>query len=309
MKAEYSIAGGCSMRELRVVYNPKARRGRFIYRIDRLVEAAQARDFRVSLHRLSGAGDDSERMLMGLGDCSILVACGGDGTLQLAANAIVSHDLNIPIGLLPYGTSNDFADSLGLTVNPDQLMKFLDTNNIGPVDLGRIGDKCFVNVFSAGQIIKASHEVERTYKDHLGMLAYYLHTMGQLPKLSPFTLSLKGDINESFKCLLFLALNSTGAGGFKNLAPKANLNNGTLDIIAIRECSLPEMAGVFFGVLRGEHHNNPSVLYAQASKLEVSGPMHVATDMDGECGPPLPVQIEVLPGRLQLLGAKNITGR
>jgi len=297
------------MRELRVVYNPKARRGKIVSRLDRLIEAAQSRGFRVSLHRLSGKGDETERMITGLGDCSILVACGGDGTFHMAANAIVSRDMNIPIGLLPYGTSNDFADSLGLTINPDQLMKFIDQDNIGPVDLGSIGGKCFVNVFSAGQITKVSHEVDRTFKDHLGMLAYYLQSVGNLPKIAPFNLNLRGDIQESFSCFLFLVLNSTSAGGFKNLAPMAHLNNGTMDIIAVRECSLPELAGVLLGVFRGEHHNNPAVLYARASYLEVDGPADVATDIDGETGPSLPIVIKVLPGRLQVLGAKNIPPR
>lgn len=293
------------MREMRVVYNPKARRGRIIAHLDKLIESAQNRGFRVSLHRLSGKQNDTDRLLEGLGDCSILVACGGDGTLQLAADSIVEHDMDIPLAVLPYGTSNDFADSLGLTTNPDTLMRFIDTNDIGPVDVGRIGPRCFINVFSAGQIIKASHEVERTYKDHLGMLAYYLHSVGQLPKISPFPITLKGDIQESFKCLLFIALNSTSAGGFRNLAPSANLNDGHLDIIAIRECSLSEMASIFFGVLRGEHQRNPAVIYAKVKELEIHGPQDVATDIDGEMGPTLPVSIKVLPGRLKLFGAGN----
>jgi YegS/Rv2252/BmrU family lipid kinase len=221
------------------------------------------------------------------------------------ANSLVAKDMDIPVGLLPYGTSNDFADSLGLSTDPNKLMGFLDTNNIGPVDLGRIGENCFVNIFCAGTITKTSHSVDRAFKDHLGMLAYYLHSVGNLPKIASFKLTLKGDVQETFNCLLFLALNSTGGGGFKNLAPKANLNNGTLDIIAIRECSLPEMAGVFLGVLRGEHHNNPSVLYTKASYLEVHGAEDVETDMDGERGPALSVKIEVLPGRLRLVGAKQ----
>lgn len=297
------------MREMRILYNPKSRRGRFIYRLDKLTEAAQERGFRVSLHRLSSQGDVSERIMSGLGDNSILVACGGDGTFQVAANAMVDCDMNIPMGLLPYGTSNDFADSVGLTINQDSLLQYIDTNNIGPVDLGRVGNRCFVNVFSVGQIIKASHEVERTYKDHLGMLAYYLHTVGQLPRIAPFTLTLQGDVQDSFKCLLFLALNSTSAGGFINLAPQADFNDGKLDIIAIRECSLSEMATVFFSVLRGEHQNNPAVLYAKAANLEILGPDNVATDTDGERGPGLPVTIQVLPGRIQLLGVENRSSR
>lgn len=292
---------------MRVVYNPKSRRGRFITRLDRLTELAQHRGFRVSLYRLSGQETDSDRLLLGLGDNSIIIIAGGDGTLQIAVDATIRHDLNIPLGLLPFGTSNDFADSLGLTNNATTLMEFIDNGNVGPVDVGRTGDRHFINVFSAGQIIKASHEVERAYKDHLGMLAYYLHSVGQLPSMEPFTLTLEGDIQDSFECLLFLALNSTGAGGFRNLAPTANLNDGRLDIIAIRECSISEMAGIFFGVLRGEHPRNPAILYAKASTLVVKGPKHVATDIDGERGPAFPVRISVLPGRLQLLGAQNIT--
>ena len=291
------------MRELRVVYNPIARRGRFISQVDRLTEIAQSHGFLVSLYRMTGKAVDAKEMLSGLGDSAIIVACGGDGTLQEVVNALVDYDLNIPVGLLPYGTSNDFADSLGLTTNPSELVEYIETGNIGPVDLGCIGDKCFVNVFSAGQITKVSHGVDRVFKDHMGMLAYYLHSMEHLPKMTAFDLTLKGDIQESFKCLLFLALNSTSAGGFKNLAPKANLNDGALDIIAVRECSLPEIASVLIGVLRGEHHNHPAVLYARAAHLEVSGPADVATDIDGERGPALPVRIEVLPGRIQMLGA------
>ncbi|HCX79199.1 MAG TPA: hypothetical protein DG577_07285, partial [Firmicutes bacterium] len=212
------------MREMRVIYNPKARRGRYITQFDKLAEAAQFRGFRLSLYRLSGQQTDIERMLAGLHDNSVLVTCGGDGTLQMAANALVAKDINIPVGVLPYGTSNDFADSLGLTTDLDSLLEYIDTGNIYSVDLGMAGSKVFVNVFSAGQIIKASHEVERAYKDLLGMLAYYLHTVGQLPKITPFRLNLRGDIEESFNCLLFLAVNSTNAGGFKNLAPAADLS-------------------------------------------------------------------------------------
>ncbi|HBS93643.1 MAG TPA: hypothetical protein DEA85_06465 [Firmicutes bacterium] len=292
------------MREMRVIYNPKARRGRYITQFDKLAEAAQFRGFRLSLYRLSGQQTDIERMLAGLHDNSVLVTCGGDGTLQMAANALVAKDINIPVGVLPYGTSNDFADSLGLTTDLDSLLEYIDTGNIYSVDLGMAGSKVFVNVFSAGQIIKASHEVERAYKDLLGMLAYYLHTVGQLPKITPFRLNLRGDIEESFNCLLFLAVNSTNAGGFKNLAPAADLSDGKLNVIAIRECSLSEMASVFFCVLRGEHQNHPSVLYAKIGSLAVDGPQDVATDIDGERAERFPIKISVLPRRLQVLGAK-----
>lgn len=294
------------MQEMRVIYNPTARRGRYTSRFDRLAAAAQHRGYRLSLYRLSGREKDGEEMLAGLGENAVLIACGGDGTLQIVANALVAADMNIPVGVLPYGTSNDFADSLGLNTDLNQLMRYLDSDNIQAVDLGMAGERCFVNVFSAGQLIKASHEVERAYKDMLGMLAYYLHSVGQLPKFTPFPLSLSGDIQEEFNCLLFLTVNSTNAGGFKNLAPTANISDGLLNVIAIRECSLPVLAGLVFRVLRGEHQNHPLVLCAKMSNLTVSSTLDVATDIDGEKAEKLPVQIRVLPRRLLVLGAKTV---
>lgn len=292
------------MHEMRVIYNPTARRGRFIAQFDRLAAAAQQRGFTLSLFRLSGEKKDMGKMLAGMQDNSVLITCGGDGTLQLVANALVAADLNLPVGILPYGTSNDFADSLGLTTNLNRLLQYIDSGNLSPVDLGLAGDKVFVNVFSAGQIIKASHEVERVHKDMLGMLAYYLHSVGQLPKIAPFPLTLRGDIEESFSCHLLLIVNSTNAGGFKNLAPTADLGDGKLNCIAVRDCSFPELAGIFFKVLRGEHENHPSLLCAKVSDLVIEGPADVATDIDGERGENFPVTIRVLPRRLLVYGAK-----
>lgn len=295
------------MREMRVVYNPKARRGRFISRVDSFIEQAQKRDFRLSFYRLSGNREDAGRILRGLQEDAVVVACGGDGTVQLVVDAMVQHELDLPMGVLPYGTSNDFADSIGLTTDSQALLEYIESDNIGLVDVGKIGDRCFINVFSAGQIIKASHEVERTYKDHLGMLAYYLHSVGQLPRIAPFPVTLRGDIQERFSCLLLVVLNSTNAGGFRNLAPMAHLGDGYLDLIAVRECSISEMAAIFLGALRGEHQRHPDVLYAKVRNLEVYGPTDMVTDIDGERGPALPVHIQVLPRRIRLLGARHVT--
>lgn len=291
------------MRQMRVVYNPLARRGRYVVQFDRLAEAAQLRGFCLSLYRLTGQKIDAEQMLLGLTDSSVLVACGGDGTLQLVANAQVSNDMHIPVGVLPYGTSNDFADSLGLSTDLSKLIEYIDCDNVGLVDLGQAGATCFINVFSAGQIIKASHEVERAYKDSLGMLAYYLHTVGQLPGLTSFPLNLKGDISEDFDCLLLIIINSTNAGGFKNIAPDADVKDGKLNVIAVKECSFPEMASIFFRVLRGEHRNHPAVLCATIEQLEIGGPNDVSTDTDGEKAAQLPLAIRVLPRRLPIFGA------
>lgn len=290
------------MRRLHVVYNPKSQRGKFAGQMDKLIGTAQKHGFQVSFYRLGGVRRDAENMLAGLDDQSVVIAAGGDGTLQMVASAFVKHDLDLPIGLLPYGTSNDFGDFLGLDTDINNLFSHLESGMIQPIDLGFAGDSCFVNVFSAGQLTRTSHEVERRYKNQLGMLAYYLHGVGNLPRITPFRLRVRGQLNLELNCLLFLATNGGSAGGFRNLAPRARLDDGLLEIIIVRECSWAEMAGVFWGVLRGEHQNNPSVVYTQASSLEIIGPDDIATDVDGEWGPALPTTLRVLPARLRLIG-------
>lgn len=289
------------MREMRVIYNPKSQRGRFATHLDRLVEQAQFHGYRISLYRLSGSPDDANKIFAGLNDSAAVVAAGGDGTLQLVVNAMVGRDLDYRIGLLPYGTSNDFADYLGLKTDPAYLFTCLENHKIRRVDVGKAGHRCFINVFSAGHLTRTSHQVDRTYKDHLGMLAYYIHGMNSLPKIAPFHLRLQGEIEMELNCLLFLALNGGSAGGFRNLAPEASLEDGKLDVIIIKECSLPEVAGVVLGVLRGEHQNNPSVIYIKASQIEVSGSTDIETDIDGERGPGLPLRLDVLPKRIGLI--------
>lgn len=294
------------MRQLRVVYNPLSGRGRFAQRLDKLAELAQRHGFRLSLYRLTGqAEEDCSKMLAGLEDSAIVVAAGGDGTLQMLVDTQVKYDLDLPLALLPYGTSNDFADFVGLSPNPASIFKYLDRGIIGRIDVGVVDDRCFVNVFSAGQLTRTSHTVERRYKNQLGMLAYYLHGMGNLPRITPFELTLRGDVETTVSSLMLLTVNGGSAGGFKHLAPRARLDDGLLELIIVKECSLAEMAGVFWGVLRGEYENNPSVIYAQVANLEINGPENTDTDVDGERGPAMPLSVGVLPRRIQLLGARN----
>ncbi len=293
------------MRQLRVIYNPLSGQGKFPARLDDLAALAQRHGYRVSLYRLTGDNrQDCEKMLAGTSDQSVLVVAGGDGTMQMVVDTQVKCQLDLPIALMPYGTSNDFADFVGLDTNPANIFSNMEDGKSTRIDIGTADGTCFVNVFSAGQLTKTSHGVDRHFKNQLGMLAYYLHGVGNLPRISPFEVTLKGDLEGTLSCLLLLTVNGGSAGGFKNMAPRASLTDGLLETIIVRECSLAEMAGVFWSVLRGEYSNNPSVIYARTANLEVQGPEHIDTDVDGERGPAMPLKVGILPRRIQLLGAE-----
>ena len=103
---------------------------------------------------------------------------------------------------------------------PSPLLEYIESDNIGLVDVGKIGDRCFINVFSAGQIIKASHEGGTHLQRPSGHAGLLPAQRGAVAQDCPFPVTLAGDIQERFfSCLLLVVLNSTRPAALRNLAP------------------------------------------------------------------------------------------
>jgi diacylglycerol kinase (ATP) len=103
------------------------------------------------------------------------------------------------------------------------------------------------------------------------------------------------------RAFLFLILNSPGAGHFVNLAPGASLSDGKMDLLILKDCTGPELMAVLLKALAGRHTQDPHFLLFRGETFRVEGPRSLVTDLDGEEGPALPWQVEVLPQRLPFL--------
>lgn len=100
--------------------------------------------------------------------------------------------------------------------------------------------------------------------------------------------------------MLFLIANSNSVGGFEKLAPGAEIDDGMLDVIAVRKCNLAEFIRLVSMALRGDHFNDPHVVYLKTSRMEVISPNHVLLNLDGELGGELPGVFEILPQHVQI---------
>jgi diacylglycerol kinase family enzyme len=95
--------------------------------------------------------------------------------------------------------------------------------------------------------------------------------------------------------------NGRDAGNFPCLAPNASFTDGLLDCILFKRCSPPDFLNLLFKIVMGNHIQDDNVLYLKLQNLYIDGPADVLTNLDGEKGPPLPWEVDVLPQRLETL--------
>ena len=231
----------------------------------------------------------------------VLVA-GGDGTLNMVVNYLMDWPEPPPLGVLPLGTANDFARGLGIESVAAGLEKAF-AGDIIHVDVGSLFGRHFINVAAGGFLCEVAHGTDRRLKKTLGRLAYYLKGLVELSAVEPAEVQVKVDGREVFagKIFLFLILNSPRAGNFPRLAPHASPDDGKMDLLIIKECPPPELMGVLLKVLSGRHIQDPNILYRKGEAFHMAGPREMVTDLDGEEGPSLPWQVEILPRRLKFL--------
>ena len=100
---------------------------------------------------------------------------------------------------------------------------------------------------------------------------------------------------------MFMVTNTNRVGGFENIIPYADIQDGMLDLIVIKKCSVTDLVALSKDYLLKKHANSPFISYAQAKKIEIYSQQKVVIDIDGEEGSPLPVTIEAISQAINIL--------
>ena len=289
------------MKKILLVYNPVSGSAVFRKKLDFIVESFQRRKILPVLYRTRAENSVEEFFeCVKVSDVEGIIAAGGDGTLHRVINWIKNFNLNLPVGVIGSGTSNDFATHLKIS----DIEKYFDViaeNKTRPIDLGLINDKeFFINVASAGVFTSIAHEVDSKQKNALGKIAYYLRGLGELPNFKTFELELKADDkNFRLEVFLFLVLNSPAVAGMKKISDVAKIDDGKLDFLALKKSSPAKLLSVMQKLLSGKCvQDDPNVFYLQAKNFEINSPANLTSDLDGEIGDNLPLKIKTVPNAL-----------
>ncbi len=286
----------------RLIYNPSSGREEALRKLPYILQTFEKAGFETSCAATEKEGDAtraaSEAVVSGF---DLIIAAGGDGTLSEVINGMADHAVRPPLGMLPFGTTNDLARALGIPRQWEQAAALIIGQQTRAIDIGKINDRYFINIAGGGSLTELTYEVPSKMKTMLGQLAYYIKGLERLPRLKPLRLRMKGDgVDVQEEAMLFLIANSNSVAGFERLAPGATIDDGLLDVIVVRKMSLPEFIRLAGLVIRGEHMNDPGVLHFRASELEITSSDPVMLNLDGELGGSLPAHCQVLPRHLQI---------
>lgn len=287
------------MKKIVLVYNPVSGKAKFKGNLDSIIEKLQSRGCMAIPYRTTPDNADLADFIR-QADPEGIIAAGGDGTVHEIVNLVMKEKLALPVGIIGSGTSNDFATYLRLDTEDyfDRIAQGLTM----PVDLGKVGDEYFINVVSAGMVTSIAHEVDARLKNIFGKMAYYVQGIRTLPQFKALDMVIKADdeiINE--KAYLFLIVNSSVVASFKNAARQASVQDGRLDLLLMKQCSLPELMIIAADLMSGKDVTGRSeVVYRQASSFEIVCDTELVSDLDGEEGPSLPLKVETVPHAIEL---------
>ena len=264
----------------------------------------QENGYETQTHATTGAGSaTSAAKTAAEQQLDLVIVAGGDGTIHEAINGLAESVHRPPLGLLPFGTTNDLAAALGISRNIEEACEMLGCGATIAMDIGKLNkDRYFVNIAAGGALTELTYEVPSKLKTLMGQLAYYLKGLEKLPQLRPIPMHIEydGNIFEG-EVMLYLIANTASVGGFHKLAPKAAINDGLFDLILIKKTSVMHFVALANAALRGEHINDPDILYIQASTITVLGPSSSKINLDGEFGGVLPAQFQNLHQHIQII--------
>lgn len=295
------------MAYIQLIYNPMAGQRFFPMYLDRFVEIFQNKGLEVRVYRTRSAEEFSTYLLgKDLTGCKGIFVAGGDGSVNRVVNAMMNQGIDLPLGVIPAGTANDFAMHLGFPQDQVEAIEMLAEMKVGQVDIGRANESYFVNVCCGGLFTNISQNIDVELKNTLGKLAYYIKGIGQLPKFNKIRFRIEhesGIIDDYF--YLFLLLNGSSAGGFSKLGHDADIQDGVMDFVGIKACPIQEIPGLFGKILIGDHLNDKNIVFFKSNKMRIEClegfEGFEETDIDGEAGPRFPLDIEVLHKQLKVL--------
>ena len=279
----------------RIIYNPTSGREAMKNNLVDILNILERAGYETSAYATTpepnSAKNEAERAAKA--GFNLIVAAGGDGTINEVVNGIAPLKHRPKLGIIPAGTTNDYARALKIPrEDPIGAAKVIAKGQTVKMDIGEAGENWFVNIAAGGLLTELTYGVPSQVKSLFGYLAYLVKGAELLPRIKPIRMHLEydGGTYDGKASMFFLALTNS-VGGFEQIVPDASLDDGKFTLIVVKTSSLIEILQLITMVLNGGRHvNDPRILYVKTSKL-VAKPVDekMMINVDGEYGGDAPM--------------------
>jgi YegS/Rv2252/BmrU family lipid kinase len=230
-------------------------------------------------------------------DC--VVIAGGDGTLNAAALGLLKSGL--PLGIVPSGTANDLARTLGI---PDDIEAALDIIARGDerrIDIGRVNDQLFFNVASIGMSVELAHAMSKETKRRFGRLSYSLAALRVMTRARPFSALIVSE-GETAPVKTFQVAVGNGRyyGGGNAVEKSAAIDDGRLDLYSLEVSTVWKLAWMARSFRAGEHGAYAEVRSVRGRNFEIHTRRPRKVNADGEILATTPARFSVMPRAIRV---------
>lgn len=228
-----------------------------------------------------------------------VIAGGGDGTINEVSTALIQcQGVNVPaLGILPLGTANDFATSVGIPDALDNALKLAIAGTAVEIDMAQVNDKtCFINMATGGFGTRITTETPEKLKAALGGVSYLIHGLMRMDALKPDRCEIRGENFQWQGDALVIGIgNGRQAGGGQQLCPDALINDGLLQL---RIFTGEELLPALLSTLK-QPEENPNIIDGTSSWFDIQAPHEITFNLDGEPLSGQQFHIEILPAALR----------
>jgi diacylglycerol kinase (ATP) len=295
------------MDKVLLIYNPLSGNRSIPKKLDYLIGRFSEKDLITIPFRIEGDCESKLRSILANDVYKYVVVSGGDGTVNMTAGMLLKFGLDLPMGIIPAGTCNDFARSLNIPADVKKCTDIILDGNIALIDAGLINNnKYCLNTCAGGNLVDVSYNTSSEFKRNFGPLAYYIKGLGEFSNLKPVYLKITTDneiIEDDF--WLFIVMNGKHAAGFSNLV-EADLSDGFMDILLLKNCQPIELAGLLFRALNNDFVNDRNVMWLRTQNCRIEGDTGFSLSIDGEKWNSLPIDIQFLQRILKVFVSKSV---
>ena len=272
------------MKNLLLVLNPCAGQRKANRVLPEIIRIFLDADYRCETFVTAASGDATRYVAENAERFQRVVCIGGDGTLNETIAGLKQAGMDLPIGYIPAGTTNDYANSLGLSSDVMQAARDAVEGTVCRLDVGRFNGRYFTYTASCGAFTRASYSTPQSMKNSLGHLAYVLEGVKELASLRPFHLRVETNESVLEDDFLFCSItNSTSVGGILKLdAEMVALNDGRFEVMLVRNPTTPMQLSTILHALTALDLPNEMVHFFSADRICVECAEPIEWTLDGE---------------------------
>lgn len=274
------------MKKMLFVYNPHAGKGLLKLKLSEIVDIFVKAGYDVVVYPTQAYKDAYRKIREFTEDYDLVVCSGGDGTIDEVVTGMMEREHKVPVGYIPTGTTNDFANSLKI---PKDFLAAAHNAVHGtafPCDIGQFNDDVFVYIAAFGLFTDVSYETKQEMKNVLGHLAYVLEGAKRLFNVPSYKIKVTHDDEVIAGEFIYgMVTNSRSVGGFRNMIGKnVKFDDGEFEVTLIRKPANPIELQEIIAALLIEQIDTKHMDTFRAKSISFESLEEIPWTLDGEYG-------------------------